>query len=191
MLDLHTGVLAEFAEAARKGRRGGSSGLKLLSHLSLTDRARCRLGPDAGSASMLSPASFDRLTKEAQLHFMARASIEAEFKKARERSRSRRCEQCSVRCSGRYCSSRCSQRAQVVILGHWPSRARNNGRGAGQPSKTSRFGERVGYWLGIEPELTAAELLRRAESGGYTGKKSAFYALVMRVRDEMRNKRAA
>ena len=50
-------------------------------------------------------------------------------------------------------------------------------RGIGRPSKATLFTARVTEWLTEEPDLPTQELLRRATEAGYTGHKSAFYAL--------------
>jgi transposase len=55
-------------------------------------------------------------------------------------------------------------------------------RGIGRPSKTAAFAEKVAAWLGDEPDLPTQELLRRAKEAGYTGHKTAFYALVAAAR---------
>jgi hypothetical protein len=55
-------------------------------------------------------------------------------------------------------------------------------RGIGRPSKATAFAERVCAWLVEAPELPTQELLRRASDAGYTGHKSAFYALVAGLR---------
>jgi transposase len=55
-------------------------------------------------------------------------------------------------------------------------------RGVGRPSKTSKFTEKVCGWLKQDPELPTQELLRRAKADGYSGNKTAFYALVAGLR---------
>lgn len=55
-------------------------------------------------------------------------------------------------------------------------------RRIGRPSKATAFGPKVAAWLTEEPDLPTQELLRRAKEAGYTGHKSAFYALVAAVR---------
>ncbi|HLK40232.1 MAG TPA: IS21 family transposase [Polyangiaceae bacterium] len=60
--------------------------------------------------------------------------------------------------------------------------AQRRDRRIGRPSKATPFGPKVAAWLAEEPELPTQELLRRAKEGGYTGHKSAFYALVAAVR---------
>src|ERR1700683_4291468 len=55
-------------------------------------------------------------------------------------------------------------------------------RRIGRPSKATLFGARVTEWLTKEPDLPTQELLRRATEAGYTGHKSAFYALVAGAR---------
>ncbi|MHB8727383.1 MAG: IS21 family transposase [Casimicrobiaceae bacterium] len=55
-------------------------------------------------------------------------------------------------------------------------------RGMGRPSKATPFAERVRTWLTEAPDLPTQELLRRATEAGYTGHKTAFYALVAGLR---------
>jgi len=55
-------------------------------------------------------------------------------------------------------------------------------RGIGRPSKAAPFAAEVTKWLTDEPELPTLELLRRAKDGGYTGNKTAFYAMVAGAR---------
>src|SRR5579871_2585910 len=55
-------------------------------------------------------------------------------------------------------------------------------RQIGRPSKATPFATRVSEWLATEPELPTQELLRRATDAGYTGHKTAFYAMVAGVR---------
>lgn len=55
-------------------------------------------------------------------------------------------------------------------------------RKIGRPSKASPFATRVAEWLAEDPELPTQELLRRAMDAGYTGHKTAFYALVAGAR---------
>ena len=55
-------------------------------------------------------------------------------------------------------------------------------RGVGRPSKSADFVDRVRAWLEEEPDLPTQELLRRATEAGYTGHKSAFYAMVCGLR---------
>lgn len=55
-------------------------------------------------------------------------------------------------------------------------------RGIGRPSKAAPFAAQVTKWLADEPELPTQELLRRAKDGGYTGNKTAFYAMVAGAR---------
>jgi transposase len=55
-------------------------------------------------------------------------------------------------------------------------------RRIGRPSKATLFAARVTEWLTKEPDLPTQELLRRATEAGYTGHKSAFYALVAGAR---------
>jgi len=55
-------------------------------------------------------------------------------------------------------------------------------RGIGRPSKSADFVDRVRAWLAETPDLPTHELLRRATEAGYTGHKSAFYAMVCGLR---------
>lgn len=61
---------------------------------------------------------------------------------------------------------------------HADDRSEHRARRIGRPSKVAPFAERVEAWLKAEPELPTQELLRRAKEVGYTGNKTAFYALV-------------
>lgn len=55
-------------------------------------------------------------------------------------------------------------------------------RKIGRPSKAAAYASHVSTWLAEEPALPTQELLRRANEGGYTGHKTAFYALVAGLR---------
>jgi transposase len=55
-------------------------------------------------------------------------------------------------------------------------------RQIGRPSVAAPFASRVADWLREEPDLPTQELLRRAKEAGYTGHKTAFYALVAGAR---------
>lgn len=55
-------------------------------------------------------------------------------------------------------------------------------RKLGRPSKAAAYSSRVSAWLAEDPELPTQELLRRASEVGYTGHKTAFYALVAGLR---------
>jgi transposase len=55
-------------------------------------------------------------------------------------------------------------------------------RRIGRPSKAAPYASRVSAWLTAEPDLPTQELLRRAKQAGYTGNKTAFYALVAGLR---------
>lgn len=63
-------------------------------------------------------------------------------------------------------------------VSHLDDPAERRRRGLGRPSKTVSFADAIQRWLEEEPELPTQELLRRAMEDGYTGAKSAFYALV-------------
>src|ERR1051326_881791 len=65
---------------------------------------------------------------------------------------------------------------------HTDDRAARAERRIGRPSKAAQLTERVKGWLAEEPELPTQELLRRAKESGYSGKKTAFYALVAGLR---------
>lgn len=55
-------------------------------------------------------------------------------------------------------------------------------RRIGRPSKATPFAPKVTAWLAEDRNLPTQELLRRAMEAGYTGHKTAFYALVAAVR---------
>jgi hypothetical protein len=55
-------------------------------------------------------------------------------------------------------------------------------RGAGRPSTVVRYAPSIVEWLGVEPELSSADILRRIRLAGYHGGKSALYDLVKRLR---------
>jgi transposase len=55
-------------------------------------------------------------------------------------------------------------------------------RRIGRPSKSSGFADRVRGWLAEAADLPTQELLRRAKEAGYTGHKTAFYAMVSGLR---------
>jgi transposase len=60
--------------------------------------------------------------------------------------------------------------------------AERHERGIGRPSKARPFVERVIGWLAEDGGLPTQELLRRGKEAGYTGNKTAFYAMVAGVR---------
>src|SRR5579864_1991308 len=60
--------------------------------------------------------------------------------------------------------------------------AERRARNIGRPSKATPFAGRVRTWLTEAPDLPTQELLRRATEAGYTGHKTAFYALVAGLR---------
>ena len=55
-------------------------------------------------------------------------------------------------------------------------------RGVGRPSTVAQYALQIGQWLGDEPALSGAEILRRVRLSGYSGGKSALYELVRRLR---------
>lgn len=63
-------------------------------------------------------------------------------------------------------------------VAHTDDHAERRERRVGRPSKAAPFTDRVTAWLQSEPTLPTQELLRRAKERGYTGSKTAFYALV-------------
>ena len=65
---------------------------------------------------------------------------------------------------------------------HTDDKAARAERRVGRPSKAAQLGEQVQRWLAEDPELPTQELLRRAKETGYSGKKTAFYALVSGLR---------
>ena len=67
---------------------------------------------------------------------------------------------------------------------HVDDPAEHRARGLGRPSKAGPFAEKVRAWLAEEggDDLPTQELLRRAKEHGYSGNKTAFYALVAGVR---------
>lgn len=67
---------------------------------------------------------------------------------------------------------------------HTDDKLERRKRRVGRPSVAAEFSERVALWLRQEPQLPTQELLRRAKEAGYTGHKTAFYALVAGARPE-------
>jgi transposase len=65
---------------------------------------------------------------------------------------------------------------------HVDDRAEHRARRIGRPSKTTALVDKVAAWLRDEPTLPTQELLRRANEAGYSGKKTAFYALAAAAR---------
>lgn len=63
-------------------------------------------------------------------------------------------------------------------------RAERKKRGIGRPSKAEPFRAYITRQLLADPELLTLELLRRARAEGYTGGKSALYALARELRPE-------
>lgn len=57
-------------------------------------------------------------------------------------------------------------------------------RQIGRPSKLAAFRDRLAAMLADDPELMTLEILRRVREDGYTGGKSALYALVKELRPE-------
>lgn len=65
---------------------------------------------------------------------------------------------------------------------HVDDKVERRERQVGRPSKATPFTDQVRTWLAESPELPTQELLRRATEAGYSGHKTAFYALVAGVR---------
>jgi transposase len=65
---------------------------------------------------------------------------------------------------------------------HVDDAATHRERRIGRPSKTTPLADKVATWLDDAPELPTQEILRRAKEAGYTGKKTALYALVASIR---------
>lgn len=74
---------------------------------------------------------------------------------------------------------RVKREAEVTQVDDVAERSR---RRIGRPSKATPFAARVAEWLADDPDLPTQELLRRATEAGYTGHKTAFYALVAGAR---------
>ena len=55
-------------------------------------------------------------------------------------------------------------------------------RSARRPSIVAQYAAQVAQWLREEPRISAVEIMRRAQTLGYNGGKSALYELVRRVR---------
>jgi hypothetical protein len=55
-------------------------------------------------------------------------------------------------------------------------------RRIGRPSLAAPYAQKVAGWLSEDPDLPTQEWLRRAKEDGYTGHKTAFYALVAGAR---------
>jgi transposase len=68
---------------------------------------------------------------------------------------------------------------------HYDDAAERRRRGIGRPSKAEPLRSFVLEQLAENPRLTSLELLRGAKVAGYLGSKSAFYALVARLRPEV------
>jgi len=65
---------------------------------------------------------------------------------------------------------------------HVDNGAEHRERHIGRPSKATPFTDKVRAWLAETPTLPTQELLRRATEAGYSGHKTAFYALVAGLR---------
>ncbi len=65
---------------------------------------------------------------------------------------------------------------------HTDNRAARTERRIGRPSKAAPFTEKISGWLKEQPDLPTQELLRRTKEAGYSGSKSALYALAAALR---------
>ena len=72
------------------------------------------------------------------------------------------------------------QREAAVV--HTDDKRERRERRVGRPSVAAAFTDKVALWLKEDPDLPTQELLRRAKLAGYTGHKTAFYALVAGAR---------
>lgn len=67
-------------------------------------------------------------------------------------------------------------------VAHVDDKAETRARGVGRPSKTEAYRPLVLKLLEEDPAVITLEILRRAKLAGYTGSKTALYALVAQVR---------
>jgi len=65
---------------------------------------------------------------------------------------------------------------------HTDDKREHRERRIGRPSVAAPYAQKVAQWLRDDPDLPTQELLRRAKEDGYTGHKTAFYALVAGAR---------
>ena len=56
-------------------------------------------------------------------------------------------------------------------------------RGIGRPSKVSPYSGLIARLIAVEPEISSAGIMHRVQMAGYTGGRSALYALVAELRD--------
>ncbi len=61
----------------------------------------------------------------------------------------------------------------------------------GRPSTVAQYTPQVTQWLRENPNVSAAEILRRVRLAGYRGGKSALYELVKRLRMKRPGNRAS
>jgi transposase len=74
---------------------------------------------------------------------------------------------------------RIAAEADIATIDNAAERAR---RQVGRPSKADEYRDVLGQALTEEPTLRSVELLHRARQAGYTGGKSAIYALAQTLR---------
>jgi transposase len=72
------------------------------------------------------------------------------------------------------------QRESAVV--HTDDQREHRERRIGRPSVAAPYVDKVVSWLKEDPDLPTQELLRRAKASGYSGHKTAFYALVAGAR---------
>lgn len=72
--------------------------------------------------------------------------------------------------------------AREAKVTHVDDAAERQARGVGRPSKVAPFRKLVSAVLEERPDLPSMEVLRRARAEGYTGGKSALYAVVRELR---------
>lgn len=75
--------------------------------------------------------------------------------------------------------------AQEQAVAHVDDAREAKERRIGRPSRTLPIADEVRAWLTREPQAATQELLRRAKATGYTGAKSAFYAMVAALRPKV------
>lgn len=85
----------------------------------------------------------------------------------------------SIACVSKRAVQRIEREGAVT---HVDDKAEVRARGVGRPSKTEAYRPLVLQLLKEDPEVITLEVLRRAKLAGYTGSKTALYALVSQLR---------
>ena len=75
--------------------------------------------------------------------------------------------------------------AHEGVVSHVDDAAETKARGIGRPSVTSSIEDEVRRWLIEDPSRPTHQLLRLAKDAGYTGARSALYALVAALRPKV------